>query len=179
MFYRPCTTTEIGIRLVCVLCFIYSCFCIHILHGHFTWNDCLTAIEANLGLYSLSLRTSYRKISWSLEVARFGVIMIVSLWNVTGISLLLRWWSNFGAIGKVLTQISRIVVRRPSANMAKHRMNPQKLTMYNNTKEKHNKQCAYLMEYNFYITFETVKSHPVWCIKLMHSNAPLRITKPQ
>ena len=39
-----------------------------------------------LGLYSLSGRTSYREISWSLEAARLGVIMIVSLWNFTGIS---------------------------------------------------------------------------------------------
>ena len=38
------------------------------------------------GLYSLSGRTSYRKISWSLEVAGLDVIMIVSLWNMTGIS---------------------------------------------------------------------------------------------
>ena len=32
------------------------------------------------GLYSLSVRTSYRQISWSLEVARLEVIMIVLLW---------------------------------------------------------------------------------------------------
>ena len=32
-----------------------------------------------LGLYSLSGRTSYRKISWSLEAAKLDVIMIVSL----------------------------------------------------------------------------------------------------
>ena len=38
-----------------------------------------------LGLYSLSGKTSYRQISWSLEAARLGVIMIVSLWNLTGI----------------------------------------------------------------------------------------------
>ena len=38
------------------------------------------------GLYSLSGKTSYRQISWSLEVAGLAVIMIVSLWNVTSIS---------------------------------------------------------------------------------------------
>ena len=63
-----------------------------------------------LGLYSLSGKTSYRQISWSLETARLGVIMIVSLWNLTGISaaLLPRCLLNFRAIGKVKTRISRL-----------------------------------------------------------------------
>ena len=38
------------------------------------------------GLYSLSGKTSYRQISRSLEAARFNIILIVSLWNSTGIS---------------------------------------------------------------------------------------------
>ena len=55
------------------------------------------------GLYSLSGKTSYRQISRSLEVARLDVTIIVSLWNLTGISaaLLPRCLSNFRAIGKV------------------------------------------------------------------------------
>ena len=55
------------------------------------------------GLYSLSGRTSYRKISWSLETERLGVIMFVSFWNLTGISpaLLPRCLSNFRAIANV------------------------------------------------------------------------------
>ena len=55
------------------------------------------------GLYSLSGKTSYRQISWSLEVAKLGVIMIVSLWNLTGISaaLLPRCLSNSKAIVNV------------------------------------------------------------------------------
>ena len=55
------------------------------------------------GLYSLSCKTSYRQISWSHEAARLGVIIIVALWNLTGISaaLLPRCLSNFKAIGKV------------------------------------------------------------------------------
>ena len=63
-----------------------------------------------LGLYSLSGKTSYRQISWSLEAARLGVIMIVWLWNLTGISaaLLPRCLLNFRAIGKVQTWISRL-----------------------------------------------------------------------
>ena len=36
-----------------------------------------------LGLYSLSRKTSYRKISWSLEVARFGFRLFQLLWNLT------------------------------------------------------------------------------------------------
>ena len=61
------------------------------------------------GLCSQSGNTSYRQISWSLKAARLGIIMIVTLWNLTGISaaLLPRGLSNFRAIGKVETQISR------------------------------------------------------------------------
>ena len=36
------------------------------------------------GLYSLSDKTSYCKISWSLEVSRFVFILFQSLWNLTG-----------------------------------------------------------------------------------------------
>ena len=47
-------------------------------------------------------KTFYRQISWRLEAARLGVIMIVSLWNLTGISaaLLPRCLLNSRAIGK-------------------------------------------------------------------------------
>ena len=46
---------------------------------------------------------SYRKISWSLEAARLNIVMIVSLWNLTGISAAMppRCLSNFRTIGKV------------------------------------------------------------------------------
>ena len=55
-----------------------------------------------LGLYSLCGKTSYHQTSWSLEAARLGVIMIVAIWNLTGISALLpRYLANFRAIGKV------------------------------------------------------------------------------
>ena len=55
------------------------------------------------GLYSPSLRTSYCQISWGLEAARLDIIMIVLVWNLTGIStaLLPRFLSIFKAIGKV------------------------------------------------------------------------------
>ena len=60
-------------------------------------------------LYSLNGRTSHRKITWSLEAARWGVI-IVSLWNLISIlaALLPMCLSNFKAIGKVWTWISRL-----------------------------------------------------------------------
>ena len=53
-----------------------------------------------LGLYSLSSKTSYRKISWSLEAARFGFKHFQSLWNLTGPSaaVLPRCLSHFRAI---------------------------------------------------------------------------------
>ena len=55
------------------------------------------------GLYSLNGRTFYGKISWSLEAARLDVIIIVSLWKLTGISAALppMCLSNFKAIWKV------------------------------------------------------------------------------
>ena len=56
-----------------------------------------------LGLYSLSGKTSYRQISWSLEAARLDVVMVVSLWNLTGTSAaaLPRYLPKFREIGKV------------------------------------------------------------------------------
>ena len=63
-----------------------------------------------LGLYSLSGKTSYRQISWSLEATRLNVIIVVSLWNLTGTSAaaLPMCLLNFRAIGKVQTRISRL-----------------------------------------------------------------------
>ena len=56
----------------------------------------------NHELCSLSSKTSYRQISWSLEAARLGVILIVLLRNFTGISaaLLPKCLSNIRAIRK-------------------------------------------------------------------------------
>ena len=57
----------------------------------------------NLDFYSLSGKTSYRNISRSLEAARFNAVIIVSLWNLTGIlaALLSRYLSNFRTFEKV------------------------------------------------------------------------------
>ena len=67
-------------------------------------------MQKYLGLYSLSTKMSYRRISWSLEAVRLDVIMIVSIKNLTDISRvpLPRYVSNFRAIVKVKTQISRL-----------------------------------------------------------------------
>ena len=68
-----------------------------------------TVIGCHQGLYSLSGKTSYHQISWSLEAARLGVVMIASLWNLTGIlaALVPRCLLNFRAIRKIRTRISR------------------------------------------------------------------------
>ena len=65
---------------------------------HWYWDTSRVPIQ--LGLYSLSGKTSYRKISWSLEAARFEFRLFQSLWNLTGTSAaaLPRWLSNFGGI---------------------------------------------------------------------------------
>ena len=62
------------------------------------------------GLYSLSGKTSYRKISWSLEAARFGFKLFQLLWNLTGTSAaaLPRYLSNFRAIRPLQHPISRL-----------------------------------------------------------------------
>ena len=37
------------------------------------------------GQYSISGKTSYHQVSWNLEAPIFDIIMIISLWNLTGI----------------------------------------------------------------------------------------------
>ena len=78
-----------------ILIFVFCCGLVpvnltHVIQGRFT----------SQGLYSLSGKTSYRKISWSLEAARFEFRLFQSLWNLTGTSAaaLPRCLSNFGVI---------------------------------------------------------------------------------
>ena len=63
----------------------------------------LPSFIATLGLYSLSFKTFYRQISWTLEAARLDAIMIVPHWHLIGTSaaLLPGCLSNFRSIGKV------------------------------------------------------------------------------
>ena len=60
------------------------------------WNPPV-ALTKGQGLYSLSGKSSYRKISWSLEAARFGFRIFQSFWNLTDTStaaLPVRFQSN-------------------------------------------------------------------------------------
>ena len=83
----------------------------------------MSVYDNTQGLYSLSERTSYRKISWSHEAARFGFRLSQSLWNLTGNSAaaLPRCLSYFKRNNHYKTQSRgfRISgdtsVRRPSA----------------------------------------------------------------
>ena len=67
-------------------------------------------MSSTKGLYSLSCKTSYRKISWSLEAARFRFKLFQSLWNLAGTSAaaLPRCLSNFRAILLLQHPISRL-----------------------------------------------------------------------
>ena len=71
-----------------------------------TWFCC--HLIANQGLYSLSGKTSYCKISWSLEAVIFGFGLYQSLWNLRGTSaaLLPKCLSNFRAIRPLYHPIS-------------------------------------------------------------------------
>ena len=79
-----------------------------------SWTTCHPFITRSTipaqGLYSLSGKTSYRKILGSLEAARFGFKLFQSLWNLAGISaaLLPRCLSNFRAMRPLQHPISRL-----------------------------------------------------------------------
>ena len=72
----------------------------HVIVGCFRRNKVDWLSPSILGLYSLSGKTSYGKISWRLEAARFGFGLFQSLWNLTGTSAaaLPRCLSNFRAL---------------------------------------------------------------------------------
>ena len=78
---------------------------LHMIPTEHIWNQMVIH-----GLYSLSGKTSYRKISWSLEAARFGFKLFQSLWNLarTSAALLPRCLSNFRAIRPLQHTISRL-----------------------------------------------------------------------
>ena len=96
------------------------------------------------GPVSISEKTSYRKISWSLEATRFVFRVVRSLWNLTGTSaaLLPMCLSNFKAIRLFKVPISwlrdftrsydktsfRILRRGPEPNKS-----PQDVTVKNLT----------------------------------------------
>ena len=65
---------------------------------------CSTTIEEHadlafhVGLYSLSGRSSHRKIVLSLETTRLGVILVVSLWNVTAAEVPIKFQSDWKSL---------------------------------------------------------------------------------
>ena len=66
-------------------------------------------LTENQDLYSQSGRTSYRKISCSLEAAKLYVIIIVSFWNLTGISaeMPVKFQSDWKSLNLTIT-VSRL-----------------------------------------------------------------------
>ena len=87
--------------------------------SYISWVVCMRRLHHNIfsvtwyrsyGLYSLSCKTSYRKISWSLEAARFGFKLFQMLWYLAGTSaaLLPRCLSNFRAIRSLQHPISQL-----------------------------------------------------------------------
>ena len=78
------------------------------------WRNILSPVDVVaakvLGLCLLRWRTSRRTSSWNLDTARLNLMIIVSLWNMTGISatLLSRCLSNCRAIAKVWTRILQL-----------------------------------------------------------------------
>ena len=117
---ETCISYECSYGMAGVLC-IYICIYVYIHNEHTHWwvyfcsgSLICNALHSLHGLQGhlfpcimvwdlLILKNHSRKIESSLEAARLGVIMIVSFWNLTGISaaMLPRWLSNFRAIGKV------------------------------------------------------------------------------
>ena len=85
---------------------------------NFVWACVISSLQGacnqhsvrTLGIYSPSGKTSYRKISWSLEAARFGFNFFQSLRNLAGTSaaLLPRCLSNFRAIRPLQHPIPRL-----------------------------------------------------------------------
>ena len=90
----------------------------------FAWHWKFPPLNWTQGLYSLSGKTSYCQISWSLDAARLDVAMVVSLWNLTGTSaaVLPKYLPNFRAIGKVWTWISRLRDFARSCGKTSHRL---------------------------------------------------------
>ena len=74
-------------RKITIYTVIISCvtiFLLSVCHGKSSADD-------NLGPVSISDKTSYRKISWSLAAARLVVKIIASLWNLSALRQH-SWW---------------------------------------------------------------------------------------
>ena len=82
--------------VILIHCWVYSCNeCISYPHHvDKEWQD----HNATQDLYSLSGKTSYRQISWSLEAARLNVAMAVSLWNLAAAEVPAKFQSDWKSL---------------------------------------------------------------------------------
>ena len=116
-----------------------------------------------LGLYSLSGKTSYLKISWSLEASRFGFKLFKSLWNLAGtsVALLPRCLSYFRAIRPLQHPISRLRDFRRFGSKTSCRLvyrGPELQCQFNYTKRK-SSTAYFIILYSFIIDHSHVDVH--------------------
>ena len=99
---------------------LYHRQCIYSLAGIIESNHLLS----NHGLCSLTGETSYRQISWSIEAVRSDVIMIASLWDLTGISTepLPSSLPTVRVFGDVKTRIWRLRIFTRSCGKTSYRL---------------------------------------------------------
>ena len=104
-----CNISLKAISIICTRKYEFQCWAIcvqsicprgHIFSYEITWRNQMKNCDLknggyHLDLYSLSSKMSYRQILWSLKDVRSNVIMIISLWNLTGIFANFRWLKEF------------------------------------------------------------------------------------
>ena len=95
--HMRCERIRIACARIRIACARIACECAHLrgtyacpvlykrFYGTCLWtNVYYTFRNSNQGLYLLRGRTSYCKITWSLEATRFGLRLLQLLWNLTG-----------------------------------------------------------------------------------------------
>ena len=123
--------------------------------------SCSCKARQYLGLYSLNGKASYRKISWSLEAARFGFKLFQSLWNLAGTSaaLLPRWLPNFSAIRPLQHPISRLRDFTRFGGKTSYRLVNRGPALH------HTASAGTMMQYNWIVSHTLRKrGHRVWSI---------------
>ena len=130
----------------------------------------------HLGLYSLSGRTSYGKISRILEAARFGFKHLSSLWNLTGTSAapLPRCLLNFRAIRSLWHPISRIRDFARFGGKTSYRLvnrGPESDFVIHSFHKMLSPETA-MQLYHIFRTYECIKCYPICTIKLPLTHYP-------
>ena len=107
--HNAATAKYIALQIVNTIARVAHGFRLACMYGHRNHCGIKTALP-HLDPYSLSDKTSSSQLSRSLEAERLDAIMIVLFWRLTAISATLLPWclSNFRAIGKFKTRISRL-----------------------------------------------------------------------